>query len=222
LICQLENIGLTSKDIVKVLLLEDEEIEKYNTIYSKLDETQFKIIQELSLEQIQNIEKRDHINEYVKEKCNKLLESMNTESGIKNQPQDKSQLRNMWNALSLWEKKSNADVYFYSNVFYKAMNEVEEKDAVQQYNTFTRLLIQEHQRWMRLHFVHGWEYGEKIKTRRIHDCLCPYIFVDSKNCRYDMFNVMLSKAIVASKPQTSDNNPEPNNTNQENSQGKKQ
>lgn len=96
------------------------------------------------------------------------------------------QLSVTWAGVDLWGKKSNACVCSYRNVFAEAPKDKNLEDV------YLRLMFQEHQRWMRLHFVHGWEYDVKSKKRRLHDCLCPYIYVPSTTLEYDLKNVILS------------------------------
>ena len=117
------------------------------------------------------------------------IESKGSSDKKERSDEEREQLRLIWARLdNLWDKKSNAGAFNYHNVFAEVLDTEGDEEII-----YRRPMFQEHQRWMRLHFVHGWEYNKKNKPRRLHNCLCPYIYVPRYNLIHDLKNVVISR-----------------------------
>ena len=152
-------------------------------------------------------EKKAIINDYIHSKAKKIKEVVKDDELVNIGNSE-------WLDIDIWERKSNVTICNYSKTFPRIL----EKDGCALYdkvdedkivNIYLQLLTQEHQRWMRLHCVHGWNYGcvnkSKNKARRLHNCIAPCLYIPKNTWRYDLFNIILS-CVVKQQPEEESNN----------------
>lgn len=97
-----------------------------------------------------------------------------------------------WNNLSLWKRVSSSSAVGYGPVFRRMIRGWKEEEDQGEF--FAKLVLVEHQRWMRTHMMDGWTYAAKRDDAlRRHGCLLPLAYIPEDLIVYDLFNVFLGR-----------------------------
>ncbi len=92
-------------------------------------------------------------------------------------------------SIGIWQRESTKSATLFAPVLQQKYLYYVEK-GVDELTIYHKLSVIEHNRWMRMHLVHGWEYDEKkMPSLRHHDCLLPWEQLRDDVILYDTLNV---------------------------------
>lgn len=92
-------------------------------------------------------------------------------------------------SIGIWQRESTRSATLFAPVMQEKYLEYVRK-GMDELTIYHKLSMIEHNRWMRMHLVHGWEYNEtKVPSLRHHDCLLPWDQLRDDVILYDTLNV---------------------------------